>query len=445
MHFTLRGHKPARQRAARRRTGAVAAIAAALAVLVSATIIGPPGQSAAAADYPSWSDVQAARTDLKAAETKIAQLDALLAALQSAVTSSAAAAKQKGDEWQAAQQKYDEAAFKAGELQKQADVSQAKADKSKQKAGQIAARLARAGGSDLSVRLFFNSAESKNLLSQLGLASMVKDQSSGLYEKAKQDQNLAQSQTDQAVVARSALKKLAAAAQVALDAAAVAAQKAGAALTEQDGNKERLEAQRAVLASNSAATEADYNAGVAVRAKVAAVAKAAAEAQAAAATRAAVAYAAANPGVRTADNGGSSVSPNGWIRPSTGQISSPFGWRVNPYTGASAPHAGIDLAPGCGAPILAAHAGVVIYAGPNGGYGNFILLNNGDGISTGYGHIVEGGIMVAIGERVTAGEQIARVGSTGNSTGCHLHFEVRPDGTAIDPAPFMSARGATLG
>jgi murein DD-endopeptidase MepM/ murein hydrolase activator NlpD len=108
-------------------------------------------------------------------------------------------------------------------------------------------------------------------------------------------------------------------------------------------------------------------------------------------------------------------------------------------------HGGTDLAAGCNAPIVAAHSGRVIYAGYNGGYGNFILLDNGDGISTGYGHIVTGGIYVSAGEQVSAGQQIASVGSTGNSTGCHLHFEVRPNGTAIDPAPFMAARGAPLG
>ena len=148
------------------------------------------------ADYPTWADVQAARNNVKAKEGQIAQLDALLAGLQSQVDATQAAAKQKGAEWQAAQQKFDESSFKADELQKQADLAKAKAAKSKQQAGQLAARLARAGGSDLSARLFFNGGESKSLLSQLGLASMVKDQSAGLYEKATQDQNSAQSLTD---------------------------------------------------------------------------------------------------------------------------------------------------------------------------------------------------------------------------------------------------------
>ena len=423
----------------------VTAIITALAIVVSVSVLGQATQSAFAADYPTWGDVQAARNSVKAKEVQIAQLDALLAGLQSEVSATQAMAEQKGAEWQAAQQKFDESSFKAGELQKQADLAKAKAAKSKQQAGQLAARLARAGGSDLSARLFFNGGGSKSLLSQLGLASMVKDQSAGLYEKATQDQNSAQALTDQAVVAKDALKVLSDAAQKALEEAAAASEKAAAALTEQDGNKERLEAQRAVLVDNTATTEADFNTGVQVRAKAAAEAKAIAEAKAAAESKAAADYAAAHPSTRPAGNGGTSASPSGWVRPTGGRISSPYGWRVNPYTGDQALHAGTDLAPGCDAPIVAAHSGVVIFAGYNGGYGNFILLDNGDSISTGYGHIVNGGILVSAGQQVNAGQQIARVGSTGHSTGCHLHFEVRPGGTAIDAAPFMASRGAPLG
>ncbi len=428
------------------RASRVTAVVAALAIVMAGTILGHASQSAFAADYPTWADVQAARSSVKAKEAQIVQLDALLTGLQSEVDATRTVAEQRGAEWQAAQQKFDESSFKAGELQKQADVAAAKATKSKQQAGQLAARLARAGGSDLSARLFFSGSGAKSLLSQLGLASMVKDQSAGLYDKATQDQNSAQSLTDQANVAKDALKVLAAAAQTALEEATLASEKAASALNAQAGNKERLEAQRAVLVDNTTTTEADYNTGVQVRAAAKAAAEAAARAKAEADARAAQAYAAAHPpATRPAGNGGTSASPSGWVRPSGGNISSPYGWRVNPYSGAYALHGGIDLAAGCNAPIVAAHSGVVSYAGYNGGYGNFILLNNGDGISTGYGHIIAGGILVSAGEQVRAGQQIASVGSTGNSTGCHLHFEVRPNGTAIDPAPFMAARGAPLG
>ncbi|MET4703675.1 peptidoglycan DD-metalloendopeptidase family protein [Frigoribacterium sp. UYMn621] len=420
----------------------VTAIAAALAIVVAGTILGQTGQSAFAADYPTWADVQAARNNVKAKEAQIAQLNALLTGLQSQVDSAQAIAVQKGAEWQAAQQKFDESSFKADELKKQADVAQAKAAKSKQQAGQLAARLARAGGSDLSARLFFNGGESKSLLSQLGLASMVKDQSAGLYDKATQDGNSAQALTDQANVAKDALKVLAATAQKALEEANIASEKAAAALSEQEANKGRLEAQRDILATNSTTTEASYNDGVEYRAEEAKKLKAAQEA---AAAKAAADWAAAHPpSSGGSGGGGSSASPSGWVRPSGGRVSSPFGWRVNPYTGKEALHAGTDLAAGCNSPIFAAHSGTIAFAGPNGGYGNFILMNNGDGVSTGYGHIVNGGILVRAGQQVQAGQQIAKVGSTGNSTGCHLHFEVRPGGVAIDAAPFMAARGVSF-
>jgi murein DD-endopeptidase MepM/ murein hydrolase activator NlpD len=429
-----------------KRVTRVTAIVAALAVVVTATILGQATQSAFAADYPTWADVQAARNNVKTKDVQIAQLDTLLAGLQTAVTTTQAVADQKGSELEAAQQKFDESSFRAGELQKQADVAQAKAGKSKQQAGQLASRLARAGGSDLSARLFFNGGESKSLLSQLGLASMVKDQSAGLYEKATQDQNSAQSLTDQAVVAKDALKVLSDLAEKALAKAAAASEKAAAAVSEQQANKERLDAQRAVLVNNSTVAEADYNTGVQVRAAAAAAAAAAAKAKAEVDAKVAREYAAAHPSAtRPAGNGGTSVSPSGWVRPVNGRISSPFGWRVNPYSGIEAMHAGIDLASSCGTPIVAANDGVVVFAGNGGASGNLIRLNNGEGISTAYAHIIGGGILVSIGQQVSAGQLIARVGSTGNSTGCHLHYEVRSSGTAMDPAPFMSARGATLG
>ena len=423
----------------RTRRTRVTALLTALAVAVTATVLGQSAQSAFAADYPTWADVQAARNSVAAKQAQIAKLDAFLIALQSQVESTRVIAEQKGTEWLDARQKFDEASFRTDELQKQADVAKAKAAKSKQQAGQLAARLARAGGSDLSARLFFNGSESKSLLSQLGLASMVKDQSAGLYDKATQDQNSAQALTDQATVAKTALKVLEAAAQTALEEANAASERAAAALTEQEANRGRLEAQREILATNSTTTEAGYNEGVEYRAEEARKLKAAQEA---AAAKAAAEWAAAHPpSSGGGGGGGSSASPSGWVRPSAGQVSSPFGWRVNPYSGFEALHGGTDLAPGCYAPIFAAHSGTIIFAGPSGGYGNFILMNNGDGVSTGYGHIVAGGILVRPGQQVQAGQQIAKVGSTGNSTGCHLHFEVRPGGVPIDPAPFMAARG----
>ncbi len=84
-------------------------------------------------------------------------------------------------------------------------------------------------------------------------------------------------------------------------------------------------------------------------------------------------------------------------------------------------------------------------AGPNGSYGNFVLIDHGGGVETAYGHIRDGGIGVTVGEHVVAGQPIAQVGSTGASTGCHLHLEVRVNGVQIDPYPFLAARGVIVG
>jgi murein DD-endopeptidase MepM/ murein hydrolase activator NlpD len=423
-----------------------------LMVFVTATLFGSGTQAAFASQYPSWADVQAARNSVNAKQAQIGELDRLLSGLQTTLAQTQSLAERKGAEFQAAQQKYDEATFQASELQKLVDAAQTKAAKSRQQAGQQAARLARAGGSNLSARLFFGGDASDGLLSQLGLASVVKDQSVGLYQKAAQDQNSAQSLTDQAKRAQTALKGLSDAAKTALEEASAATDAAAVALSDQQANKGRLEAQRAVLVENSNMTEADYNTGVKV---AAAAAAAAAQIEKDKQAAAAAAWAVAHPpstggGVVTAPGGGSSAgggstaSPSGWVRPSAGHVSSPYGWRINPVTNEAALHAGTDLAPGCNAPIFAAHSGTITFAGPNGGYGNFILMNNGDGISTGYGHIVSGGILVHTGQSVVAGQQIARVGSTGQSTGCHLHFEVRPHGVAVDAGPFLAARGVSL-
>ena len=392
----------------------VIATVAMLAMLTAGSILGQSGTSASAADYPSWDDVQAARQSQAATQVEVTRVQGLLAGLQAAVDSTQAVAMQKGDEYQAAQQKYDEAAFKAAELQKQADAAQIKAAKSKQQAGQLAARLSRSAGTDLSTRLFFSGGNSKAYLAQLGLQGMVKDQSAGIYEKAIQDQNTAQSLTDQADVAKAALKSLADAAQKALVEATTAAEAAASAFTEQSDNAARLKAQLATLTTNVDHLESEYVDGIkALWGELAGL-------------------------------GAGKISSTGWVRPSGGHISSPFGFRINPFTHSYAFHAGTDLAANCNSPIFAAHGGTVLYAGPNGGYGNFVLIDNGNGMSTGYGHIVNGGVHVRVGQPVGPGQPIAAVGSTGHSTGCHLHYEVRQNGNAIDAVPFMRNNGIEL-
>jgi murein DD-endopeptidase MepM/ murein hydrolase activator NlpD len=118
-------------------------------------------------------------------------------------------------------------------------------------------------------------------------------------------------------------------------------------------------------------------------------------------------------------------------------ISSGFGYRSDPFTGAGAFHAGLDFRGPIGAPIYAAAAGTVSYAGVRSGYGNCVEISHGNGLLTRYGHMSR--IESHVGQVVKPGEVIGRIGSTGRSTGPHLHFEVRINDQAVNPRPFLEA------
>jgi len=140
------------------------------------------------------------------------------------------------------------------------------------------------------------------------------------------------------------------------------------------------------------------------------------------------------------------VTASGWAPPGAGPITSPYGMRVNPVTGIYRLHSGTDLqAGGCNGPIWAAQAGVVTKRGFDSGGNGTITIDHGGGVQTSYLHMYDSGMLVDVGDQVSAGQQIARTGSSGNSTGCHLHFMVIVNGSPVDPVPFMAAVGVNLG
>lgn len=125
-----------------------------------------------------------------------------------------------------------------------------------------------------------------------------------------------------------------------------------------------------------------------------------------------------------------------FIHPIAGApITSPFGYRTDPITGQQAFHSGIDFGASCGTPIHAAGTGVVLSAAPDDGYGNATVINHGGGLATLYGH--QSAFAVSAGQSVTQGQVIGYVGSTGKSTGCHLHFEVRVNGNPVNPLGYL--------
>ncbi len=123
------------------------------------------------------------------------------------------------------------------------------------------------------------------------------------------------------------------------------------------------------------------------------------------------------------------------VRPVPGGVSSSFGARVHPVLGTTRMHNGVDLAGSSGTPIKAAAGGTVVYAGVRGGYGNTVIIDHGNQYATLYGHASS--LSVSAGEKVSAGETIAAVGSTGLATGPHLHFEVRLLGVPVNPLNYL--------
>ena len=123
-------------------------------------------------------------------------------------------------------------------------------------------------------------------------------------------------------------------------------------------------------------------------------------------------------------------------------VSSPFGYRADPFLGRPALHPGIDLVQSYGAEIKATAAGRVVHAGWMGGYGEMVEIDHGNGIATRYGHMSE--VLVDEGDEVKPGAVLGRIGSTGRSTGPHLHYEVRLDGEPVDPVRFLDAGGPAV-
>lgn len=145
---------------------------------------------------------------------------------------------------------------------------------------------------------------------------------------------------------------------------------------------------------------------------------------------------------------GAQVAYSGeWVNPTAGSLTSPYGDRVNPVTGAREIHSGQDIAAPDGSAIVAAANGVVEIAGKSSGgnSGYMVAINHGGGVQSRYVHSWPDGIHVKTGQKVVAGEHISDVGASGNATGPHLHFGIRVNGQPTNPMDYMAERGISLG
>lgn len=397
-----------------RRARVLVALGAALGLLLGGAVAGTPAW-AEDPSFPSWSDVSAARNNEKAQQALVNQINAAVNALTVQAEATQKEAEAKGAVYYEAKLKFQEQAERTQNLQEQADEAARIATASEQQAGLMMAQLYRTGGNtDLTMRLF-TASDPELLLGGLGAAAQLSEQVAKIKDKALQDRNSAQAQSDAAEEAKVILEQLKAESEAAFLVAQEAAVAAATALEAAKTAKAEADAKLAVLAANREATEADYQAGIVAR------------------------YGAG------ASLGAGEISLSGWALPTGGWISSEQGWRIHPVLGGWRYHAGTDIAAGCGQTIYAAAEGVVTYAGPNGGYGNYVQIDHGGGYATAYGHTQWGGILVGYGQSVAPGQPIAYVGTTGTSTGCHLHLEVLEYGAAIDPVPFFAAQGIRIG
>ncbi|MGB3373567.1 MAG: M23 family metallopeptidase [Microbacterium sp.] len=427
------------------------AVGALSAMGLTAFGVSTSAQVAHAADYPSWDDVKRAKASEAAKAAEITRIQNLIAALTQRAAEAEAAARAAGDAFYEAQQAFFEAAGRADSLQEQADAQARIADESSRQAGQVATQLYRSGGDQAALEVFLSGSSqgADDLLSRLGSMDQLLEYSSTIADKASAARDSAQSLSDQAKSARNERDRLQKIAEEKMIQAQQASDAAQAALDEKQNNLTTLEAQLAALKDTTAATVAGYQEGERKR-KEEEERRRRAEAERRRKEeeerRRREAEAAKNNhggGGGSSSGGGGGGGGGAWRRPHGGRISSGYGSRPARFENGvwrSTFHRGLDFANGCGAAIYAASSGRVDAAFYNGGYGNYVRIQHGGGVATGYGHIAR--FAVSYGQHVSAGQVIAYAGNTGASQGCHLHFEVYINGGTTNPYGFLAARGA---
>ncbi|GAB3318014.1 hypothetical protein GCM10027451_36400 [Geodermatophilus aquaeductus] len=434
--------------ATRRRPGLRVMVAG---VLTGALLLGGTAPASAAPPpppNPSDAEIGAAQSAQDAAAAEVGRIAALVATAEAELERASVQAEAAGIAYLAAEEALQAAQATAAETASRLQAATEAIDAATSRLGTFARNNYMTGSTLATAAALLDSAGPGELIQRAATLDYVGDlQVDALAELrvARVQQANADSEARAARDAMAAAEAEAETARAAADAqlatqeatyAQVSAQKADYEQQLQSAEIQLLELQGARDAyqqwqQQKAAEEA---------AAAAAAARAAEEAAAAAAAARAAASSSRAGSTATAPSGGGSAGSSGYVKPTSGRVTSCFGprWGTMTY--------GVDIAAPIGTPIYAATSGVVKRAGSATGFGLAVYILGDDGAVTVYGHINR--YFVQAGDRVIAGEQIAEVGNKGQSTGPHLHFEVHPNGAmysgAVDPVPWLRARGVDI-
>ncbi|MGY1740784.1 MULTISPECIES: M23 family metallopeptidase [unclassified Blastococcus] len=406
-------------------------------VLAGVALVGSAVPALAVPVNPTDGQIAAAQAAQDAAAAEVGRIAALVAGAEAELERLTVLAEAAGAEYLAAEEALQLAQAAADEAAAQLQAATVAVDDARSRIGAFARDSYMNGSQLTTTQALLDAGGPAELVQRAALLEYVGDTQVDVLDElevARVDQANAESAARAARDEMAAAEAQAAAAKQAADEQAAAGQAAYTEIAAQKAQyDQQLEAAQVQLLQLQGARDAYQE----YQRQQAAAAAAAAAAADRAAREAAAAAAAAQAQAGRGTSGGSGP----YVMPTSGRISSCFGARW----GTS--HNGMDIAAPIGTPIYAAASGVVRRAGAATGFGLAVYIEGDDGAVTVYGHVNR--YFVGVGERVTAGEEIAEVGNRGQSTGPHLHFEVHPNGAmysgAVNPAPWLRARGVSVG
>ena len=440
-----------RQPRLRRRLGTALGVAAATAVLVStfgAGALAPTPANAIVSDLPTWADVEKAKQNQSTAAAKITEIEALIEKVKAEVVRTRADAETASQKYDLAASQLRDAQVRLESLETQAEASEAEAGEASEQAAALVSQIYRSGGVDRNVSLFLESdgSTADALLDRLAQTEKATERNTTIWQNAERAMNSAKALGDQAAAARDERDQLAQEAEQHRAEAAKIAEAAREEQSVQEKQQVELETQLDALKDKTTKTTKGYEERLRLEAEERERIERERQEQIRREQEAANNN---NGGGNTGggntgggNTGGGNTgggNTSGWVNPLGG------GYWVSTEWWGYYGHTGIDLAIGQGTPIYAASSGTVTFSGWAGdySYGNMARIDHGGGISTLYGHM-QFAPSVGYGDWVGTGQVIGYVGSTGNSTGPHLHFETLVGGVPVDPRTIMAPRGVWL-